>query len=222
MHQVKLNENEPIWQAEISLRYFIIDFISRNSFLTALTTQKEHVLHVQNLSYGDNSRNGAGIRLNPNPSRFQCYISQPVFESDGCHTSWVIDKKKKIEASFTKTLMKSSGHVRPTPKRSFCPSIHESVFVWGHDPTMFPVLHPQGILGCMTRVWPAIFHDAVLHQSDKTVLALICSVILDALTLSVFDVSWAGFNTISVNTVKVCKQTVSHPISIDWGWRSHN
>lgn len=56
-------------------------------------------------------------------------------------------------------------------------------------------------------VWPAIFHDAVLHQSDKTVLplqpkhSLICS-----LNLSVFDVSWAGFNTI-----KVCKQTVQPP-----------
>ncbi len=77
MHQVELNENEPIWQAEISLRYFIIDFISRNWFLTALTTQEEHVLHVQNLSLKRKMIFMVIIQemeqesvWNPNPSRF--------------------------------------------------------------------------------------------------------------------------------------------------------
>lgn len=134
------------------------------------------------------------------------YFSTSIWICTDVNTYWVIGKKKKriLRENWSKVHQKFKWNplnmlgLLQNFILHFCPSIQESVLVCRHDPKMFPVLHPQGILGCMTRVWPAIFHDAVLHQSDKTVLplqpkhSLICSMILDALNLSVFDVSWAG------------------------------
>ncbi len=104
MHQVELNENEPIWQAEISLRYFIFYFIlfQETDFLTTLTTPEEHVLHVQNMSlwtvrffYGDNSRNGAEISLKPSCSLdSNAIFSTSIWICMDVNTYWVIDKKK--------------------------------------------------------------------------------------------------------------------------------